>query len=93
LRRRKIEGFKIYAPLQRIITDNYFIFAVTYEYNEGKGYLVDIFNSSSREYLRSAYFPFIPDFLKNGYAYRLKTGSDIFPEVEKYKVNPAVYGK
>ena len=93
LRRRKIEGFKIYAPLQRIITDNYFIFAVTYEYNEGKGYLVDIFNSSSREYLRSAYFPFIPAVIKNGYAYRLKTGSDIFPEVEKYKVNPAVYGR
>ncbi|KPK88117.1 hypothetical protein AMJ80_11385, partial [bacterium SM23_31] len=92
-RREKLEAIKVYAPLHHIITDGTLIFALTWEYDKEKGCIVEIIDSITGKYLRSAYFPFIPDFLKNGYAYRLKTGSDIFPEVEKYKVNPAVYSK
>ena len=90
---KKLKKAGVYPPVQVLSSDGYFLFAVTYEYHMKKGYVVDVFDGNSKQYLSSIYFPFIPAIIKNGYAYRLKTGSDIFPEVEKYKVNPAVYGK
>jgi len=92
-RSKKLKKAGVYSPVQALSSDGDFLFAVTYEYHMKKGYVVDVFDVNSKQYLRSIYFPFISSAIKNGYAYRLKTGSDIFPEVEKYKVNPAVYGK
>ena len=82
----------IYPAIQGLFSDGNLLFAKTYEYVKGKGYVYEIFDIETGSYLRSAYFPFNA-VLKNGYAYRILKGSDIFPVVEKYKVNPAVYGK
>ena len=31
--------------------------------------------------------------IKNGYLYKIKSGQNIYPVVEKYRIDPAVYGK
>ena len=82
-----------YAPFQKLITDGNAIYVVTYDYKESNGFLTDIFDVISREYLRSAYFSIIPLTIKNGFAYRLSKSSDGFDIVEKYKIDPAVYRK
>jgi len=85
---------KYKSPLQNILTDRNFIFAFTYEKNESEEIFTDIFNADTEKYLSSAYFPFIPSVIKNGYAYHLKrvTATE-FAEIKKYKIDPAVYGK
>ncbi|KPK96174.1 hypothetical protein AMJ80_01480 [bacterium SM23_31] len=55
--------------------------------------LTDIFDIETGKYLRSAYFPFIPDVIKNGYAYRTHRNPEGFSIIEKYKIDPAVYVK
>lgn len=84
---------KVYDPIRKIYTNNNLIFIVTNIKVPGKGYVVEIIDADSGEYLRSAFFDFFPLIIKNGYAYRLMSGSNIFPYVEKYRVDPAVYGK
>ena len=93
IRVKKLKKLKVYAPLQLIKTDGKFIFAFTYEYIKGKGTIVDIFDSEKGEYISSSYFPFKPSLIKNGYAYEPGINEEGFTVVEKYKVNPAVYGK
>ena len=83
---------KVYPPIISIFADRDLIFVRTYKFEKNKGWLVDIFDSTTGKYLRSAYFPFIPE-IKDGYAYRAVRGNNIFPYIEKYKINPAVYGK
>jgi len=31
--------------------------------------------------------------IKNGYLYNIKSGSNIYPTIEKYRIDPRVYGK
>lgn len=84
---------KYYPPLENLMTDRNFIFAFTYSKNDSGEILTDIFDADSGKYLRSAYFPLIPDIIKDEYAYCMKKGRDIFPVIEKYRIDPAVYGK
>ncbi|KPK96176.1 hypothetical protein AMJ80_01490 [bacterium SM23_31] len=84
---------KVYDFYKKIYTDNNLIFVVTYIKVPDKGYVVEIIDAGTGEYLRSAFFDFFPQVLKNGYAYRLMFDRNIFPYVEKYIINPAVYGK
>jgi hypothetical protein len=92
-RKDELITLKYCAPLQELLADGNFIFAITYTYEKGKGYLVDVFDAETGAYLKSVYFSFIPKQILNGYAYKLVVGGDVYPEVLKYKVNPAVYGK
>jgi hypothetical protein len=87
-----LKELKVYPGIQSIFDDGNLLFVQTYNYEKNKGWLVDIFNSTTGTYLRSAYFPFIP-VIKNGYAYRSVLSADEFPYIEKYKINPAIYGK
>ncbi|MCH8286687.1 hypothetical protein IIB79_09210 [candidate division KSB1 bacterium] len=84
---------KFFAPLQILRTDGNYAFAFTFKQNEKSEHLVDVFNIEKGSYVISAYFSILPNVIKNGYAYLLKKGNDIFPVVEKYKIDPAVYGK
>jgi len=84
---------KVYDPIRKVFTDNDLIFVVTNIKVAGKGYVVEIIDADSGEYLRSAFFDFFPPIIKNGYVYRLMSGGNIFPYIEKYRINPAVYGK
>ncbi|MFC1564397.1 6-bladed beta-propeller [candidate division KSB1 bacterium] len=86
------QGLKC-APHRDIMTDGEFIFVFTFKKNENGAIFTDVFNADDMLYVCSAYFDFIPDRIKNGYAYRLKTAQDEFPVVEKYRINEAVYGR
>jgi len=77
---------------QGIFTDGNLLFAKTYEYVKGKGYVYEIFDIETGSYLRSAYFPFDP-VIKNGYAYKRARSEEGFSIIEKYRIDPAVYGK
>jgi hypothetical protein len=87
-----LKELKVYPGIQSIFYDGNLLFVQTYNYEKNKGWLVDIFNGTTGAYLRSAYFPFIP-VIKDGYAYRSVRSADEFPYIEKYKINPAIYGK
>jgi len=58
-----------------------------------KNYDVDIFDMSTVEFIGTIQFTELYKSIKDGYMY--KTGKDEygFPIIEKYKINPAVYGK
>jgi hypothetical protein len=90
----RVEGLlkvKYYPPVKELLADGDIIFAFTNYVYEGRGILVDIFDGRTSVFLRSAYFTFIPDLIKNGFAYKLVTGEQSFPRLEKYKVNPNIY--
>ena len=88
-----IKDTKYYPPLQRVFADGGIVVALTFQRNKKGEFLADIFDIVSGGYLRSAYFCDVPDVIKNGYAYRSVQGNNIYPYIEKYKINPAVYGK
>ncbi|KPK87207.1 hypothetical protein AMJ80_12260, partial [bacterium SM23_31] len=82
-----------YPPLNGFLVDNTTIFAFTYSKNETEEILTDILDAFEGKYISSAYFPWIPDCIKNGYAYRIAKNKEGFDVVEKYRIDPAVYGK
>ena len=84
---------KYFPPLQDLITDRHFIFVFTYQQNNEGEILVDVFDANSGEFMHSAYFPILPLVIKDGYAYRRTKNEEGFDVVEKYKINPSVYGK
>lgn len=95
IRTKYLEELRFYPAIQEtqgLLSDRNLLFAKTYEYVKEKGYVYEIFDIETGSYLRSAYFPF-DAVIKDGYAYRILKGSDIFPVVEKYEIDPAVYGK
>ncbi|KPK96265.1 hypothetical protein AMJ80_01035 [bacterium SM23_31] len=94
-RSKMLEELKAYPAVQNLMTDGDFIFAFTFEYEKGKGRIVDIFDSKTGKYLRSAYFSIIPEVIKNGYIYKFNDWlrDNEFPKVEKYKIVSAVYEK
>lgn len=90
--RKKLRDAKYLPPLQNIMTDGRFIFVFIYG-EFGDEMQVDIFDADTGNYLQSAVFPFIPRVIKNGYAYKFGRSEEDFPIVEKYQIDPAVYGK
>ncbi|MCH8287057.1 hypothetical protein IIB79_11120, partial [candidate division KSB1 bacterium] len=98
---RALEELAVYPAVYNIMSDNETVFVFTFEYDKEKGRLVDIFDGIKGEYIRSAYFPaWVANptardrsFLRNGYVYRLLTPPNDFAVVEKYKIDPKVYGK
>jgi len=91
--KNELDEMQFYAPLQALLTDRNYIFAVTYYQNENDAYLVDVFDSTAGEYVNSDFFQIIPSVIRNGFAYRFGKNKDGFFVVEKYRINPAVYGK
>ena len=83
----------VYAPLQQLAADGDIIYAYTNKFEPGKGYLVDVFDSRSCTFFSSAFFPFVTTTIKNGYAYVIGKNNEGFAVIEKYKIDPAVYGK
>jgi len=92
-RSKALEKLKYYAPVQRLASDGDYIFAYTYQYDKDKKYVTDVFKSSENKYICSVYLPYIFTDFKDGYAYRIKSSADEYPQVEKYHIDPKVYGK
>lgn len=54
----------------------------------------EVFDLENCQYITTIEFPFYPYVIRNGYAYQLKrTTNDEFAEVNKYRIDPAMYGK
>ena len=79
--------------LQALYSDNNYVFAFTYKINQANEIFTDVFDIDSGEYISSAYFPFKPKDIKNGYAYNREKSDEGFYVVTKYKIDPKVYGK
>ena len=60
---------------------------------ENKGRIVDVFDADSGEYITSACFPFLPFPIINGYIFKEEENEEGFKVFNKYKIDPAVYGK
>ena len=87
-----------YKPTLRwISTDRNFIFAFTFETNAQNEIRADIIDADKGIRVSSAYFPdWVTTFLaviQNGIVYRLLSPRNEFAVIEKYKIDPAVYGK
>ncbi len=97
------------SALYQFKSDRKYLFAFTYSRNDDEEYLVDIFDVDEGRYLRSAYFPIVPDFISNGKAY-YRSGQQIFssntvpmpskkkeeakfPTIDVYRIDPRVYEK
>ena len=105
-RRQVLVETRYYPPLRKLVTDQTFVFAFSFLHISEKGYLADVIDSESGKVISKVYFPMIPQIIKNGYAYqtvlpRLSRGGMEFsnanpgeyPVIEKYRIDPAVYGK
>ncbi len=104
-----LRKFPYYPTLQEIKVDGNTIFAFTFTTNKNEEILTDIFDAVTGNYLRSAYFPFIPYLIKDGVAYHqkapitvpagmkipdeLKKGNMFFPVIEIYEVDQRIYNK
>jgi len=87
---------KYYTVVHSIKTDGEYVFAFTFEKNDKQEFLVNVIHAVTGERISAIYFPLNPNVveIKNGYAYQLKhTTSDEFAEVNKYRIDSAVYGK
>jgi hypothetical protein len=92
-RSEALEKLKYYAPIRQLAADGDYIFAYTYQYDKDKKYVADVFKSSEGKYICSVYLPYMFTDFKDGYAYRIKSSADEYPQVEKYRIDPKVYGK
>lgn len=88
-----LKDTKFHPPLLNLIADRNFIFVFVHQDKEAENVLVDVFDIKDMKHLSSAYFHFSPEDIKNGYAYRETENEEGFYIIEKYKIDPAVYGK
>jgi hypothetical protein len=80
------------SEIVQILSDRQYIFVISQPIDAPNNYLIDIFNANEKRYVQSVLFPFLPRAIRNGYAYTIRTGKDIYPVVEKYKLDTKVYG-
>jgi len=73
-----------------IFSDKQFVFLFD---NKSNTFLV--FDTAKKQFIGSFLFPQDINItqIKNGKIYRIKSGSDIFPTIERYRIEPAIYGK
>ena len=88
---------KYFPPVKRIRADRNYIFVFTNKINEKGEVLTDVFNADSKSYITSVYFPYwtVDASVKfhNEHIYGRMINEEGFYIIEKYKIDPAVYGK
>jgi len=90
-----------YLPsVYTILSDGNYLFLFLYEENFYKSPKentltkpVDIFDMNAKKFIKRVYFPNVLNYVSNGYEYTWGKDKDGYPEIRKYKINPAVYGK
>ncbi len=85
---------KFDCPVQRLYTDDEFIFVFTNARNDSSDVKVDVFRAD-RGYLRSAWFSVGFGCICDGYLYKVSNyfSGEEFPQIEKYRIDPRVYGR
>jgi len=78
-----------------IFTDRNFAFVYTTIMRENadkREFIVDVFDIDKGKYIRSAYMPFYSA-IKDGYVYDIGSNEEGFAEIQKLKLDLALYGK
>ncbi len=98
-----LEDTRYYPPLKDLRVDQGIVFGFHYsptdsverdfedEDLEVEPHLVDIIDLATGRLLARAEFPFLPEVIKGGRAYRLYTPLDDFPAVYVYQIDPRLY--
>lgn len=83
------------VPVFRLETDDQYIFAFTSTSNDSNEVQVDVFDANAGQYVCSAYFPASLVRIRNGYLHMFNQfrAEDDYPRVEKYRIDPKVYGR
>ena len=95
LLKKACEDKKYYPHIIGIYTDRNFAFVFTSDFRDIDGrreFPVDIFNVDTGKYIRSAYMGGFFT-IRDGYAYTVGLNEEGFEEIQKLKIDPAVYGK
>jgi len=90
--RKRLELLKYFKPFEEMFVDGKYIFLVTDSYYVKKPVGVVIKTDVQETSVMSIEYEFVPALIRDGYAYRINS-SILQPVVEKYKINPKVYGK
>ena len=91
--RDKLRRAKFLPPIYDLVADGNYAFAFVHIADNGEREVADVIDLTTGKVVSRTLFPVRPNVIRNGYAYVLKTGQDIFPVVEKYRIDPAVYHK
>jgi vacuolar-type H+-ATPase subunit F/Vma7 len=94
VRRKHLLAQKYYPGIRNLFADGDYLFVITNEHNNS-GNIADVFDTRTGKYLSSFHFAFNWVKIHNGYLYKTNDyrSKNIFPKVEKYRINPAVYRK
>lgn len=94
------EDSRYACPIHKILADNDKLYVFTFQQNENREYLTDIFNSKTMEYIKSVYIrlsdyivynkrvPFDQSVIKNGYVYMFSQNEEDEPVIKKYRIDP-----
>lgn len=92
----KVYGERKYkAAISELRADGDFLFAFTYLHKDSTNVLVNVFNSRSNKHISSTYLPSGTVCIQDGFLYKFNDyrKEDKFPAVEKFRINPELYGK
>ncbi|MFC1513663.1 hypothetical protein ACFL5P_01510 [candidate division KSB1 bacterium] len=98
------ESVKFYPAISNLHTDGNIVFIRTFSKSAKDEYLFDVIDVEKEERLSYVYFPIPFQDIEGGYGYRQNiyeveaikfdaARQDMFPTIQKYKIDPAVYGK
>jgi hypothetical protein len=94
--RKRLREKKFEARITHFKSDGDYIFLLTYRKMDENSsiYEIETLNTVTGKHVSSFQTDTDIPFIKDGYYYLLKYGSDdSFPVIEKYKINPVVYGR
>jgi len=98
-----MDAVKVYPPLKDLRVDRGIVFGFHFAPTDSFGndfekddievepHLVDIIDLATGNLLARAEFPFLPEVIRDGMAYRLYTPENDFPAVYSYRIDPALY--
>ncbi|MFC1545573.1 hypothetical protein ACFL44_02665 [Gemmatimonadota bacterium] len=98
-----LDNTEFYPPLKAFRIDEGIVFGFHYSPTDSverdfedddlevEPHLVDIIDLDTGRLLARAEFPFLPEVIRGGRAYRLYTPEDDFPAVYVYRIDPAIY--
>ena len=93
-----------YPPLKALRTDRGLIFGFHHSEADSilrildddlevESHLADLVDPATGRLLGRAEFPFLPEVIRDGMAYRLFTPADGYPAVRVYRIDPDLYEK
>jgi len=95
---RIMKDRKYYPSIDRLRIDRNFAFVFTVDRSNTtritkENILTSVIDLNTGELTSNVKLPIVPQVIMNGYAYFIGEDDVGFPQIEKYKIDPAVYGK